>query len=810
MRMRGRLRLLGIVWPFLAVVLAQALIASISLYTLSAVRAYVGGESFWSKGQKEAIYFLSLYAQTGQPNYFRQYNQAISVPLADRQSRLALDAPRPDREVAADGFLGASNHPDDIDGMIWLFTNFRSFIYLDRAVSRWTEGDQAIGDLTTLADSIHASIAAGAPDPVQVAVWQGQIYELNQRIAPLSRAFAETLGQGSRVITRLLLALNIVTALSLIVLAVWRTRKLLNQRESFEQALAVERERAATTLSSLGEAVISTDVFARLDYMNAAAERLIGQPAAASRGLPLSALFRLLDKDTGVTDGLVVERIMAGLPADGGVHTHALVRHDATAITVSLTGALLMVDGQPTGTVLVIHDMTREQDYISRLSWQASHDELTGLANRREFERRLELALAQPASDEAGKPALMYLDLDQFKIVNDTSGHAAGDELLRQVSKVIGHILRPGDLLARLGGDEFGILLADCLPEDAASTANRLCTAIHDLHFAWGERHFTISASIGLVHLDRSGITLEETLRSADIACYMAKEKGRNRVQIHHPSDLELIQRFGEMTWVQRLHEAIEKDSFVLYAQEIAPLGPDIRYGSHVEVLLRLRDEHGNTIPPGSFIPAAERYGLMPLIDRWVVRNAFAILRERNASPSTAIHTCAINLSGATFTDADFLTFLRGEFRRSGIEPSTICFEITETSAIGDLPAAIRFITALKGLGCRFALDDFGSGMSSFSYLKQLPVDYLKIDGAFVKDMLDDPIDRAMVEMFERIAKLMGKLTIAEFVENDDIADALRVIGVNYAQGFGIAKPRRFDNRSAFGIEPRSLERVVA
>jgi diguanylate cyclase (GGDEF)-like protein len=406
-------------------------------------------------------------------------------------------------------------------------------------------------------------------------------------------------------------------------------------------------------------------------------------------------------------------------------------------------------------------------------------------------------------------PALMYLDLDQFKIVNDTSGHAAGDQLLRQVSALLTEKLRPGDLLARLGGDEFGVLLASCSPDDAINVAERLRNAVHELNFSWSGRHFSISASIGLVHLDQPGITLEETLRTADVACYMAKEKGRNRVQLHHPSDLELLKRFGEMAWVQRLHDALEADSFVLYAQEIAPLAPSSRVGSHIEVLLRLRDEHGNTVPPASFIPAAERYGMMPLIDRWVVKNSFDVLAERSVTPgAAAIHTCAINLSGATFADSGFLAFLRSEFTRSGVSPATVCFEITETSAIGDLPNAIRFITAMKGLGCRFALDDFGSGMSSFAYLKHLPVDYLKIDGSFVKDMLDDPIDRAMVEMIERIGKLTGKQTIAEFVETTATADLLREIGVDYAQGFGIARPRRFDARS--GLSADQTLRVVA
>lgn len=433
----------------------------------------------------------------------------------------------------------------------------------------------------------------------------------------------------------------------------------------------------------------------------------------------------------------------------------------------------------------------RIDEATERLSYQATHDALTGLVNRREFERRLEKAIAS-ARVEGRAHALCYLDLDQFKIVNDTCGHVAGDELLRQLTGLLQGKVRDADTLARLGGDEFGVLLNDCPLEQAQIVADLLRQTVKDFHFVWHERPFVIGVSIGLVPITQDCGTLAKVLSCADSACYAAKDLGRNRVHVYRAEDSELAQRQGEMNWVARITHAIEENRFRLYYQTIMPLMDEEKEGRHFEVLLRMLDDDGQLIPPMAFIPAAERYNLMPSIDRWVVSTTFGLYWKIFSREAQDLrhHTCTLNLSGPSMSDEYFLEFIKRQFDLYQVPHKHICFEVTETAAISNQNRAMLFIGELRALGCRFSLDDVGSGLSSFMYLKSMPVDYLKIDGSFVRDMADDPMDQAMVSAINQVGHVMGLKTIAECVENDAILVRLREMGVDFAQGVGIEEPK--------------------
>ncbi len=439
--------------------------------------------------------------------------------------------------------------------------------------------------------------------------------------------------------------------------------------------------------------------------------------------------------------------------------------------------------------LIVSEDITEAHKLSQELSYQASHDALTGLVNRREFEIRLE-RLIHEGEGSGEDHALCYLDLDQFKVINDTCGHLAGDELLRQLAELFKSKVRKKDTLARLGGDEFGVLMQNCSLNQAQRVAQDLREMVEEFHFIWTDKRFSIGVSIGLVPIDDSGgVTVTDILSAADASCYAAKNAGRNRVHVYNPEDIDLAVHRGQMQWVSRINHALEEDRFRLYIQPIVSISEEDKDIKHYECLIRMIDENGKNILPGAFLPAAERYDLSTKIDRWVFESAYTWLATRPRKQKNLI-SCSINLSGHSLNSEGFLDFVVNKLDEGKVLPSNICFEITETVAISNLSNAIRFMEALKNKGCFFALDDFGSGVSSYGYLKNLPVDYLKIDGMFIRDMVDDPIDLEMVRSINEIGHVMGKMTIAEFVENKETLDCLKKLGVDYAQGYHMGKPR--------------------
>jgi diguanylate cyclase (GGDEF)-like protein/PAS domain S-box-containing protein len=556
-----------------------------------------------------------------------------------------------------------------------------------------------------------------------------------------------------------------------------------------ERALFNEKERAEVTLHSIADAVISTDAMGLIEYMNPIAEQLTGWRLAQGRGRHIDTVFKVLNELNGAAmPSPLADRRQDALPLFLQPHG-VLVSRDGSEYAIEESAAPLR-DGQggAIGYVVVFHDVTQSRHLAHQLSWQASHDALTGLANRREFESVMQ-QLWESAHAYNKHHALLYMDLDQFKIVNDTCGHAAGDELLRQLSVIIGAKVREGDSLFRIGGDEFAMLLTGCPVSRAEAIANEIRQAIEAFRFIWQDKSFVIGVSIGLVPITADSESMAQLLGAADAACYAAKEKGRNRVQVYAASDNDLALRQGEMQWLPRINLALEQNRFLLYYQKITPVrGADRALDLQYEVLLRMLDEQGKIVSPQAFIPAAERYNLMPGIDRWVVRNTLAWVAS-HAACLRGVSTVYINLSGQSLNDETFAPFVIEQLKSVGVLGVRIGFEITETAAIANLSRAMLFMNTLKALGCSFALDDFGSGMSSFAYLKNLPVDKIKIDGIFVRDILSDKIDCAMVEAINRIGHVMGIETVAEFVENDAILQKLKQIGVDYAQGYGLHMP---------------------
>jgi diguanylate cyclase (GGDEF)-like protein/PAS domain S-box-containing protein len=565
----------------------------------------------------------------------------------------------------------------------------------------------------------------------------------------------------------------------------------ITHRKSLETSLGRGKLQARITLESIGEGVITTDRNGTIDYLNEAAEQLIGASRAAGIGKRLLDLLSLVDEvDRSSLGDPVAKCLSERRRVNLGRRAFLLSKQADREFSTELTASPIRgPDGQVAGCVVIFHDVSELRGLAREMSYQASHDALTGLVNRAEFERRLGTALDAARGEGLGH-VVCYLDLDRFKIVNDTGGHIAGDNLLREIAAIAKQRVRDSDTVARVGGDEFAMLLVGCPLDKAQQIADDVCQAVAAHQFAWQDRKFEVGVSIGLVEVGKDSGSAESVLSAADSACYVAKQHGRGRTHVYSTRDEVTARERGEIQWLQRLQHALKEGGFELYMQPIVAMGGRNRNGPAAEVLLRMRDEAGNaTILPAHFLASAERYQLMSHIDRWVVQTTLAAIAG-GAAHLPLGRTCNINLSAQTLGDDDFLEFVVDVLDHTGVAPDRICFEVRESAVAGQLDHAQRFINVLHGIGCRFALDNFGSGIGSFANLKNLSLDYVKIDGTYTRDLDTDSVNREMVCAMVKLARTLDFQVVAEQVEDPASFETLRELGVDFVQGYAVERPR--------------------
>lgn len=557
----------------------------------------------------------------------------------------------------------------------------------------------------------------------------------------------------------------------------------ISERIEAERVLRESEERHRVVAEQTGQVIYDYDVISGQITWSGAIRKITGYDYDEFQAIDIDMWASMIHPDDR---DLAVNTLDERMKTGGHYNVeYRFRRKNGSWVAIEDNGTFLRNDEGVTYRMLgSMSDVTERKRITSEMAWQASHDALTGLVNRHEFEERVARLLFNRRGQR--RHAMLYIDLDQFKLVNDTCGHQAGDQLLRQLTGLVAVTVRESDTLSRLGGDEFGLLLVDCPLDQAVAISEKLISTINEFRFVWDDQTFSIGASIGLVEITKRTESVAALFSAADSACYTAKDKGRNRVVVYHESDRDLAARHGEMTWVSRINKALEENRFVIHRQAIERMAAPDDGRAHCELLVRMVDEDGALVPPGEFIPAAERYNIMPSLDRWVIRNVFRKLVEQGDDGVMV----AINLSGTTLSSEHFVSYVHEQIRESKVSPEAVCYEITETAAIANVARAREFIDEMHGLGCKISLDDFGSGLSSFAYLKSLQVDFIKIDGTFVKDIAEDQTDQAMVEAIVRVGQVMGIHTIAEFVETEAVFKLLERIGVDYVQGLYLDKPR--------------------
>lgn len=746
-------------------------------------QAYIAGESDWSKGVNGAVFHLDRYVETRDNTHLESAQKALSIPLGGLAAREALEREPPDLEAAREGFLQARSNPDVVPGLIFTYRYFRWVPFMDDAVRVWRSTDPQIRRLDEMLRRLQQR--PGSLPAETRADLRSEISRLGKSLRSKAIRFSDEIMVGVVTLKRILMPLAVVGALGIAMMAWWILYRMFSW-------LRARDRRFLATFEQAGMGMIQLDPDHDILDANPAFCSIVGMARQQLIGKPVG---ELVDPDDRTDLESFDQQLLEG---DTRSYTtrRNLLRGDGSRVHAKLTSALTRTEeGEPEQFIWLVEDVTRAQELAEQLSYQASHDELTGLYNRREMERRIEVAL-EDARVEKSRHVLCFIDVDQFKVVNDTCGHVAGDQLLRRIVRILQNQLRAIDVVGRLGGDEFAVILHYTDLGDGRQVANKLRLALADTVFEWEQRSFHLSASIGVAEITEHAPDVTQVLQSADTACHLAKDMGRDRVHVFEQSDQAVAQHYSGLQWLGAIQRALDDDRLYLHVQRMESLAAD--FADHYEILVRLVDESGLWHTPGAFLPAAERYGLASMVDMRVLENTLMTLSRHPMWPADG-GRCHINISGASVSNHDFHQFVRQLLQRYDVPGERLCLEITETAAMANLNDAWHFFEEVGAYGVSIALDDFGSGMSSFNYLRNLPADILKIDGAFVREMAAESRDYAVVRAINEVAKALGKTTVAEFVESRETRALLDELGVDFAQGFAVHKPESLSDLLTYG-----------
>jgi diguanylate cyclase (GGDEF)-like protein/PAS domain S-box-containing protein len=773
---------IGTLAALLSIVLLLFTLMYASLVLNSGIRGYSAGESQWSKGRKEAAHQLERYLLTGDESRHQAFHRGLAIPLADHRARLEMESPEFDFELAYRHLVAGDNHPDDVPTMIYLYRWFGWQPQFARAIEIWAEADRHIVEMDELGTEIQLAHRQQLMTPAYRSRLHQTLDRIDRDLVPLEAEFSIRLGEAARWTQSILAFVLLSSTAVLLILAASIVRR--TTARGFKARTFEAEERFRKTFEAAPVGILHLTRDGTLTQVNRSFCEMLGYTEDALVGARERA-FAVSGRA-----GIDVQPLPLSEARSGVISGERRYRHaDGREIDVQINATLLRnIDGEPVDYVVVAQDVTESRRLAKDLSHRASHDPLTGLLNRYEFERRLRAALADAGDQD--ELSVLFLDLDQFKAVNDSSGHLAGDRMLTQVAAVIRGCLQDDHSFARLGGDEFGILLRAASIAAAQGIADRIRSEIAAFRFTWEGQAFSLGVSIGLVSATGPDQDVTRLLSAADAACYRAKSNGRNQVHVSTPDEVNLSHHRTEMEWLTRVQAAQADSRLQLVWQPIVPAGFVIgEMPRRFEALLRMRDPDGSIVLPGSFIRVAERYGRMVELDCWVL-NALLDWLDTHLDQVSAVDEIHINVSGAAMVDRRYVELAERRLARSAFGAERICLEVTETQAISNMNAAIGFMEKMRRLGCRFALDDFGIGASSFAYLNALPVDYIKIDGAFVHDVHRNSVHEAITRCINDVAHSMGKRTVAEFAATGAVLERLKGLGCDYAQGNGIGVAR--------------------